>query len=56
MINNGTAFSLIFTPESNMHELDLVAEDKQTRDAWVDAIKHLVVTLKSLSHQKEYEM
>eukprot|EP00090_Calanus_glacialis_P018621 TRINITY_DN2888_c0_g1_i14.p1 TRINITY_DN2888_c0_g1~~TRINITY_DN2888_c0_g1_i14.p1 ORF type:complete len:706 (-),score=250.49 TRINITY_DN2888_c0_g1_i14:266-2272(-) len=39
-----------------MHELDLVAEDKQTRDAWVDAIKHLVVTLKSLSHQKEYEM
>ena len=39
-----------------MHELDLVAEDKQTRDVWVETIKHLVITLKSLSHQKEYEL
>jgi Ca2+-binding EF-hand superfamily protein len=55
-INNETAFSLIFSPESNMHELDLVAEDKRTRDVWVETIKHLVITLKSLSHQKEYEL
>eukprot|EP00092_Neocalanus_flemingeri_P005512 GFUD01005942.1.p1 GENE.GFUD01005942.1~~GFUD01005942.1.p1 ORF type:complete len:789 (-),score=239.22 GFUD01005942.1:53-2419(-) len=55
-INNDTSFSLIFDKESNIHELDLVAEDKETRDTWVDAIKHLIVTLKSLSHQKEYEL
>merc|ERR1719206_974385 len=55
-IKNETAFSLIFSPESNMHELDLVAEDKKTRDVWVETIKHLVITLKSLSHQKEYEL
>jgi len=55
-INNDNTFSLIFNPESNIHELDLVADNKNTRDTWVDAIKHIVVTLKSLSHQKEYEL
>jgi len=55
-ISNNTAFSLVFSPESNLHELDLVAEDKATRDTWVEGIKHLVVTLKSLSHQKQYEL
>ena len=29
---------------------------KVTRSAWVDAISHLVLTLNSLSHQKEYEL
>ena len=29
---------------------------KETRSAWVDAISHLVLTLNSLSHQKEYEL
>ena len=55
-ITNNTAFSLIFTPESSIFRLDLVAEDNDTRDAWVDTLRHLVVTLKSLSHQKEYEL
>lgn len=55
-INVETAFSLIFKPESNIHELDLVAEDRKTRDVWVEALSHLIVTLKSLSHQKEYEL
>ena len=55
-INTKTTFSLIFSPESGMPVLDLVAEDKETRDAWVDALRHLIVTLKSLSHQKEYEL
>ena len=55
-ITNNTAFSFIFTPESNNSRLDLVAEDKETRDAWVDTIRHLVLTMTSLSAQKEYEL
>jgi len=51
-----TAFSLIFAPESNLHELDLVAEDLDVRNLWVDGISHLVLTLRSISDQKEYEL
>jgi len=55
-INTFTVFSLIFVPDSNLHELDLVAEDMETRNLWVDAISHLILTLRSLSYQKEYEL
>lgn len=36
--------------------LDLVADDKETRDLWVDVISHLIVTIRSLGQQKEYEL
>jgi len=55
-IREDNSFSLIFKPQSNMHELDLVAEDCQTKDLWVDVISHMIVTLNSLSSQKEYEL
>ena len=29
---------------------------QETRDLWVDGISHLVLTLRSLSTQKEYEL
>ena len=29
---------------------------KDTRNLWVDAISHMVLTLRSLSKQKEYEL
>ena len=40
-------------PEASLH---LVAEDRETRDTWVDALTHLVVTIKSLGQQQEYEL
>jgi hypothetical protein len=33
-----------------------VADSVKDRDAWVDTLTHLVVTIRSLGHQKEYEM
>ncbi len=48
-------FSLIFR-EGERAPLDLVAEDAGIRDMWVDALSHLVVTIKSLGQQQEYEM
>ena len=50
-----TSFSIIFKPELNRRELDLVADTKEIRDIWVDAISHTLATLSSLTHQKEYE-
>ena len=55
-INEKTSFSIIFKPDSEAHVLDLVAEDEEVRDMWVDALRHLIVTLVSLSNQKEYEL
>merc|ERR1719495_1281672 len=37
-----TSFSIIFKPETNMRELDLVAQSKEIRDMWVDAIRHIL--------------
>jgi len=55
-IDEKTSFSIIFKPDSEAHVLDLVAEDEEVRDMWVDALRHLIVTLVSLSNQKEYEL
>jgi len=51
-----TSFSLIFSPESNLHELDLIAEDMETRNLWVDSISHIVLLLRSMTNQKDYEL
>ena len=51
-----TAFSIIFKPECNTRELDLVAETREERDIWVDALTHTLASLKSLTQQREYEM
>ena len=48
-------FSLIFKG-SRLPPLDLVAEDQTVRDMWVDALTHLIVTIRSLGEQKDYEM
>ena len=47
-------FSVIF--KDTHCSLDLVAESKEDRDMWVDALTHLIVTIKSLGQQKEYEI
>jgi len=54
--NNETAFSIIFKPETNKRELDLVAETQEIRDMWVNAIRHILGTFRSLTHQTEYEL
>jgi len=55
-VNQNCAFSIIFKNETNRRELDLVAEDEATRDAWVEGLGHIIITLKSLCAQKEYEL
>jgi len=47
-------FSIIFKDDTP--PLDLVAHDSADRDIWVDVVSHLVVTMKSLGQQKEYEI
>ena len=42
--------------QCNTKELDLVAETREVRDIWVDAINHTLGMLTSLTHQREYEM
>ena len=54
--NKDAAFSIIFKSTTNIRELDLVAEDKETKDIWVEVIRHLVSTLESISNQKTYEL
>ena len=50
-------FILIHSVKEDMNNpLDLVAEDKLTRDLWVDTLTHLIVTIRSLGQQKEYEL
>ena len=51
-----TSFSIIFKPECNKKELDLVAESEEVRDCWVNAIRHSIGCLSSLGNQKEYEL
>ncbi len=48
-------FSLVFK-DGVRDPLDLAAEDSGQRDMWVDALSHLVVTIRSLGQQQEYEM
>jgi len=50
------AFSIIFNDDCNEPPVDLVAPDKEKRDAWVSTISHFLTMFKSLSKQKEYEM
>ena len=33
-----------------------MAENKETKDCWVEVIRHLVNTLQSISNQKTYEL
>ena len=47
-------FSIIFKDDTP--PLDLVAQDSIERDLWVDVLNHLVVTMKNLGQQKEYEI
>ena len=54
MLPRERCFSLVFKETHN--SLDLLAEDQNTRDMWVDVLTHLVVTIRSLGEQKEYEM
>ena len=47
-------FSVVFKDDTP--PLDLVANDKSTRDIWVEVLSHLVATIRSLGEQKEYEL
>jgi len=47
-------FSIIFKDDTP--PLDLVTHDSVDRDLWVDVLNHLVVTMKSLGQQREYEI
>jgi len=42
--------------QGDREPIDLVADSPTTRDAWVDTLTHLVVTIRSLGQQQEYEM
>ena len=53
-VNRWCCFSIVFKDERM--PLDLIAEDELTRNHWVDALCHLVVTIRSLGQQKEYEL
>ena len=36
--------------------LDLVANDRMSKENWVNVLSHLVATIRSLGEQKEYEL
>ena len=52
-IHRDKCFTIKF--KDNAPDLDLVAEDKLTRDELVNLLNHLVMTLRSLEEQKKYE-
>ena len=54
--NESMAFSIIFKPETNMRELDLLAEDVETQMVWVGVIRDLVTRFGSCSNEETYEM
>jgi len=47
-------FSIIFKDDTP--PLDLVTRESVDRDLWVDVLNHLVLTIKSLGQQREYEI
>ena len=49
-------FSIIFKPETNMRELDLVARDKKTKESWVSVIRHLVTKMAEITSQESHDM
>jgi len=53
--NKDAAFSIIFKSATNIRELDLVAETVETKEIWVDVLKHMIGTLQSISNQRTYE-
>jgi len=55
-VTKDVAFSIVFNEDCNMPPVDLVAHDKKTRDAWVAAITHCIVLMKSLSGKTEYDL
>jgi phosphatidylinositol phospholipase C delta len=55
-VTKDVAFSIVFNDDCNMPPVDLVAHDKKTRDAWVAAITHCIVLMKSLSWKTEYDL
>ena len=70
-VTKDVAFSIVFNDDCNMPPVDLVilqyksalmtqldqvAHDKKTRDAWVAAITHCIALMKSLSGKTEYDL
>ena len=53
-VNGDNCFSIIF--KDGRPPLDLVAEGPAVRNHWVDALNHLIVTIRSLGEQKEHEL
>ena len=54
--NESIAFSIIFKPETNMRELDLLARDRDTQRVWVGVIRDLVARFGACGSQETYEM
>ena len=54
-INTDNCFSIIFK-DGKRPPLDLVADDLAIRNHWVNALNHLIVTIRSLGEQKEHEL
>ena len=52
-VHHDKCFTIKF--KDNTPDLDLVAEDKLTRDELVNLLNHLLMTLRSLEEQKKYE-
>ena len=55
-LTKAVTFSIIFKPETNMRELDLVAGDQETKETWVSVIRHLVARLAQITNQQSHDM
>ena len=55
-LNEAVTFSIIFKPETNMRELDLVAGDQETKETWVSVIRQLVNRLGQITNQQSHDM
>lgn len=55
-LTEAVSFSIIFKPETNRRELDLVAEDKETKEAWVAVLRQQVARLGQITNMESHRM
>ena len=55
-LTKAVSFSIIFKPETNRRELDLVAEDKETKEAWVAVLRQQVARLGQITNMESHRM
>ena len=55
-LTEAVSFSIIFKPETNMRELDLVTDDQETKETWVSVLRHLVTRLGRITNKESHDM